>query len=118
MLLRAGYIASAVAAAEVFIKLGTQYAVAVFATGFVMTRALIYVYFERLPAYKSFDDFTSGKIKHECIACGASCHLKVNLAEDDVERILNYANEKCLQETIMEKRGKNYWLKRRRGASF
>jgi len=116
LLLRVGYIVSAIAGAEIFVKLGTQYAVAVFATGLVMTRILIYVYFERLLAYKSFDDFTSGKIKHECIACGASCHLKVNLAKDDVERILGYANEKGLQEIIIEKRGKNYWLKRRKGA--
>jgi Fe-S-cluster containining protein len=78
----------------------------------LITRSSIYFYYERLLAFRAFEDFASGKLRHECIACGASCHLRVNLGKDDTERILKYAKEKGIQETIIEKHGENYWLKR------
>ena len=78
----------------------------------LITRLSIYLYYERYLAYRCFRDFKSGKIKHECIACGASCHLRVHLGKDDVARILQYAKENGIEETIIESRGNHYWLKR------
>jgi len=81
----------------------------------ISVRALVYLYFERFMAYRTFDDFRSEKILHECIACGACCHLKVNLGKDDVERILKHSRERGLNEVVIEKRGSRYWLKRDSG---
>jgi Fe-S-cluster containining protein len=85
----------------------------VFVVSVLLTRTSIYLYYERYLAFRAFEDFTSGRMRHGCIACGASCHLKVNLGKDDVERVLNYAREKGIHETIIEKHGNNYWLKRK-----
>jgi Fe-S-cluster containining protein len=79
----------------------------------VITRVSIYLYFERYLAFRSFEDFKSGKIKHECISCGASCHLRVSLGKDDVDRLLQYAKQNGITETIIERRGSQSWLKRR-----
>jgi Fe-S-cluster containining protein len=120
ILLRAGYTASVGLAFAVFLS-GFGWITAVVALlGFaIATRVGIYLYFERFLAFKYFDDFVSGKIRHECIACGASCHLKVNLGKDDVERILKHAKETGVKEIVIEKSGDSYWLKRRpTGACF
>lgn len=77
------------------------------------SRGTIYVYYERYLAFKTFEEFRRGKIRHRCIACGASCHLKVNLGKDDVERVLKYAKEKGLTEPVIETRGNQFWLRRR-----
>lgn len=81
----------------------------------LLARVLVYVYFERFVAFRTFEDFRSEKILHECQACGACCHLRVNLGKDDVERILRYSREKGLDEIVMEKGGDRYWLKRDSG---
>jgi len=57
----------------------------------------------------------SEKILRECIACGACCHLKVNLGKDDTERIINYSREKAPDAIVIEKRGNKFWLKRNSG---
>lgn len=113
--MRGGYVASAALAAGTYLlgfgwitSLGVLLALA------ILTRVSVYVYFERFLAFKTFEDFRSEKVRHECVACGASCHLRVNLGKDDVERILNYAKEKEMQEVVIEKRGNRYWLKRGR----
>jgi len=114
VLLRGGYVgAVALAAVTYLLGLGLTATVGVLVTSVLLSRSLIYVYYERYLAFRSFEDFTSGRLKHECIACGASCHLKVNLAKDDVERILKYAKESGIQDTIIETHGNNYWLKRK-----
>lgn len=46
-----------------------------------------------------------------------SCHLRVNLGKDDVERILSYGKEKGLHDTVIERSGSRYWLARRSGAA-
>jgi len=76
---------------------------------------LVYLYYERLMAFRRFDDFRSERLLHECIACGACCHLKVNVGKDDVERILKHLREKGLNKVVIEKRGSRYWLKRESG---
>ena len=114
LLLRVGYVSSVVLAAVAYLIGRSLFMVAaVVIVGVVLTRCGIYFYYERYLAYKGFQDFTSGKINHECIACGASCHLKVNLDKSDVERILAYAKQKGIKDTIMENHGRTYWLKRR-----
>jgi Fe-S-cluster containining protein len=115
ILLRSGYIASlAVAVAAYLIGLGVVASATILLSLIFLTRVSIYLSFERFLAFKAFYDFRAEKIRHECIACGASCHLKVNLGKDDVERILNYAKEKSLSETVIEKSGSRFWLKRQR----
>ena len=79
----------------------------------ILVRSVMYLYFERLLAFRTYENFVSGKIRHECIACGASCHLRVNLGKDDLERILKHAKEARIQEIVVEKRGDRYWLKRK-----
>lgn len=120
ILLRGGYAAAVVLAAGAYlVGLGLTATVGVLLASVLLTRSTIYFYYERYLAFKSFEEFTSGKLRHECVACGASCHLKVNLGKDDVERILKYAKEKGIQETVIETHGNNYWLKRRpSGACF
>ena len=118
VLLRCGYAASVIiAVAAYLLGLGLAAAVALLATAVILTRLSIYLYFERFLAFRSFEDFRTGKIKHECVACGASCHLRVNLGNDDVDRILQYAREKGITETIIERRGNRSWLKRRPGGA-
>ena len=113
LLLRGGYAASAGLTAVVYIiGLGWIASIGAFVGSVLAARVGIYLYYERFLAFRAFEDFTSGKIRHECIACGASCHLRVNLGKDDVERILRYAKEKGVHETVIEKSGHNYWLKR------
>lgn len=119
ILLRGGYAtAAALAAGTYLVGLGLTATVGVLVASVLLTRSAIYLYYERYLAFKSFEEFTSGKIKHECVACGASCHLKVNLGKDDVERLLKYAKEKGIQDTIIETHGNNYWLKRKSSACF
>ncbi len=79
----------------------------------MITRVCIYLCFERYLAFRAFEDFRVGKMRHECVACGASCHLRVNLGKEDMDRILQYGKEKGITETIIEGRGKHNWLKRR-----
>jgi len=118
LLLRAGYAtAVALGAGTYLIGLGLTATVGVVVAAVLLTRSAIYLHYERYLAFRSFEDFASGKIRHECIACGASCHLKVNLGKDDVERLLRYAKEKGIQDTIIETHGKNYWLKRKRSGA-
>jgi Fe-S-cluster containining protein len=113
ILLRGGYAASAgLTAVAYIIGLGWTASIGVLVGSVLATRVGIYLYYERFLAFRTFEDFTSGKIRHECIACGASCHLRVNLGKADAERILRYAKEKGLQETVIERSGQNYWLKR------
>jgi Fe-S-cluster containining protein len=112
--LRCGYVASAIIAGLAYLLgLGLIASATLLATSIIVTRACIYLYFERYLAFRSFDEFKAGKIRHECVACGASCHLRVNLGRDDVDRILQYAKEKGITETIIERRGDRSWLKRR-----
>jgi Fe-S-cluster containining protein len=116
VLLRSGYFASALAAVVLYILgFGLVGSVAVLIGCLLVTRLGVYFYFERFLAFKTFADFTSGRIRHECIACGASCHLRVNLTKDDVKRILKYATEAGIQNTVIEKRGNRFWLRRAPG---
>jgi Fe-S-cluster containining protein len=114
VLLRCGYAASAIiAGVAYFIGVGLTTSAALLVVSALVTRGSVYLYFERYLAYRSFEDFRSGKMKHECVACGASCHLRVNLGKDDSERILLYAEQNRIDETIIERHGNNQWLKRR-----
>jgi len=112
--LRCGYAASIIIAGVAYIfRLGLVTSVTLLTASVVIMRMCIYLYFERYLAFRSFEDFRSGKIRHECVACGASCHLRVNLGNDDAERILQYAEKNGISETIIEHRGNHSWLKRR-----
>ena len=114
VLLRCGYAASvAIACVAYFIGLGLQRSAALLIGSALVTRLSIYLYFERYLAYRSFEYFRFDRIRHECVACGASCHLRVNLGKDDVDRILQYAKENGIEETVIERRGNNHWLRRR-----
>ncbi|HUK50464.1 MAG TPA: YkgJ family cysteine cluster protein [Terriglobales bacterium] len=114
LLLRTGYVLSAVASVGTYLGgFGLLVVATVLVIGVILTRVGIYSYYERYLAFRAFHDFSEGKVKHECIACGASCHLKVNLDRNDAERILKYAEQEGIKETIIEKRGRNYWLKRK-----
>jgi Fe-S-cluster containining protein len=112
--LRGGYVASAIIAGVAYaLGLGLAVSVTLLAAGTIATRACIYLYFERYLAFRGFEDFKAGKIRHECVACGASCHLRVSLGKDDIDRILQYAKQKGITETIIDRRGSHNWLKRR-----
>ena len=114
ILLRCGYVTSAGLAVVVyFFGFSVMPSLGVLLASVLLTRVGVYLYFERFLAFKTFEDFTSGKVRHECIACGASCHLRVNLGKDDVERVLKYAKEVGIQDTVIEKSGNKYWLKRK-----
>lgn len=118
ILLRCGYAASAVIGAIAYFSgQGAANSAALLIASVIVTRVSIYLYFERYLAFRSFEDFRSGKIRHECVACGASCHLRVNLGRDDVDRVLQYAKENGIDETIIERRGNHHWLKRRAGGA-
>ena len=112
--MRSGYVASAIIAGIAYVLgLGLIASATLLVISIVITRVCIYLYFERYLAFRSFEDFRTGKIRHECVACGASCHLRVNLGKDDVDRILDYAKEKGITETIIEHHRNHNWLKRR-----
>ena len=114
ILLRCGYGASIIlGVAAYLLGLGLIVSSTLLVAAIVISRVGVYLYFERYLAFRCFDDFRSGKLKHECVACGASCHLKVNLGKDDVDRILQYAQDKGITETIIERHGNHCWLKRR-----
>lgn len=118
VLLRCGYVTSAGLAVVVyFFGFSVMPSLGVLLASVLLTRVGVYLYFERFLAFKTFEDFTSGKVRHECIACGASCHLRVNLGKDDVERVLKYAKEVGIQDTVIEKSGNKYWLKRKSDGS-
>jgi len=118
VLLRCGYVTSAGLAVVVyFFGFSVMPSLGVLLASVFLTRVGVYLYFERFLAFKTFEDFTSGKVRHECIACGASCHLRVNLGKDDVERVLKYAKEVGMQDTVIEKSGNKYWLKRKSDGS-
>ena len=114
LFLRGGYATSAGLAGSAYL-LGFELttSLGILAGSFLTTRVGVYLYFERYLAFKTFEDFRSGKLRYGCIACGASCHLKVQLDRNDHERILKYAEEKGMKETVVEKRGNKFWLKRR-----
>jgi len=115
-LLTAGILASAVLAAGVYyFGFGLITSFGLLVACVVLTRVLVYLYFERFLAFRTFEDFRSEKVLHECIACGSCCHLKVNLGKDDVGRILGYSREKGLDEVVIEKHGSRHWLKRNSG---
>ena len=112
--MRCGYAASVIIAGVAYvIGLGLATSATLLIVSVIITRMCIYLYFERYLAFRSFDDFRSGKLRHECVACGASCHLRVNLGSDDVDRILQYAEKNGITETIIERRENHTWLKRR-----
>ena len=118
LLLQSGYVASAgLAAATYLMGFGWVASLGALLGSALLARSLVYVYYERTLAFRAFEDFTSGKIKHECIACGASCHLRVSLGKNDLERILKYAKEARIEEAVVEKSGDKFWLKRRSGGA-
>lgn len=118
VLLRGGYVASVVLAlGTYFTESSLASAIAVLLSAVLVTRVGIYAYYEHYLAYRAYGDFRSGKIRHECIACGASCHLKVNLEKSDAERILDYAKEQGMKEAVLEKSGNRYWLVRKQGGA-
>jgi len=97
------------------IGLGWVASVSVAIVWVLLTRAIVYMYFKRFLAFGTFEEFRSGKVLHDCQACGACCHLRVNLGKDDVERILKYSREKEIDQIVMEKREGRYWLRRDSG---
>jgi len=116
-LLVAGSIAGVGLAAGTYVTgSGWIVSLSVVAISLLLTRAVTFLYFERFLAYRTFEDFRSEKIFHECIACGSCCRLRVNLAKDDVERIIEYSKQRGLREIVMEKSRGRYWLKRDSGA--
>ena len=76
--------------------------------------AVYFVFGYRLP-YRRMDAFRQGRLFHDCQRCGACCHLRVNLDDQDYRAIIQQAKKKGLRETIIEKSGQNYWLLRRKG---
>jgi len=118
ILLRCGYVASAcLAGLAYFVGLGLVSSAVLLVVSILVTRLSVYAYFERYLAYKSFEDFRASRLRHECVACGASCHLRVNLGKDDVDRILKYARQNGVTETIIETHGNHSWLKRGAGGA-
>jgi Fe-S-cluster containining protein len=114
VLLRSGYVVSAVSAGLLFIAgLNWSLALGTVVAGALFTRIAVYIYFERFLAFRTFQNFASGKVKHECVACGASCHLRVNLEKSDMERVLKHAEETGMKETVVEMSGNKYWLARK-----
>ena len=101
-LLTVGFIASAgLAAGTYVIGLGWIASLSVLLVSVLLVRIVMYLYFERFLAFRTFEDFRSEKILHECVACGACCHLKVNLGKDDTERILNYSRTRILFQVLL-----------------
>jgi len=114
--LMVGFLISlALAAGTYLLGLGLAASMSILLVSVLLVRVVTYAYFERFLALKTFEDFGSERILHECTACGACCHLRVNLEKDDVERILRYSREKRLSDIVVEKRGTRYWLKRKSG---
>jgi Fe-S-cluster containining protein len=118
LILRSGYVASVpFAAAAYLVGFGWEVSLGVLLGTILLTRVFVYSYFERFLAFRTFKDFVSERIRHVCIACGASCHLRVNLGKDDLERILKYAKERGMEKAVVEKRGSKYWLAREKGGA-
>jgi len=118
ILLRTGYVASVLLAAGTYFGgFGLASSIGVLLASALVTRVGIYLYYERYLAYRAFEDFKAGRVRHECIACGASCHLRVNLEKGDAERVLDYAKEHGMQETVIEKSGNRYWLARKKSGA-
>lgn len=116
--LRTGYVAAvAIGLASYLLNFSLAGSIAALVAVALVTRAFVYAYFERYLAFEVFDDFVAGRVRHECVACGASCHLRVNLGKDDVERIVKYAKEKGIEETVIEKSGDKFWLRRKSGGA-
>lgn len=116
LLLAVGFLASAALGALAYVAgFGPIVSLTVLLVSAILTRVFIYLYFERYLAFNTFENFRIEKILHGCIACGACCHLRVNLGKDDAERILGYAKEKRLDQVVIEKSGSRYWLKRNSG---
>lgn len=114
--LTAGFVASAgLATGAYLLGFGLIASSGVLVVTALSVRLVTHVHFERFLAFRTFEGFRSEKILHECIACGACCHLRVNLGKDDVERILEYSRQKRLNEVVIEKSGARYWLKRDSG---
>jgi hypothetical protein len=117
-LLIVGFVASAgLAAGTYLIGLGWITSLSVLLVSVLLVCVITYLYFERFLAFRTFEDFRFEKIMHECVACGACCHLKVSPGKDDTERMINYSMEKGLDEIVIEKRGSKYWLKRDSGSA-
>ncbi len=115
-LLASGFIAGVVLAAAAYIMgLGMAVSLIVLLGSTAVGRLIEYVYFERLLAFRTFEDFRAERIMHECIACGACCHLKVNLGKDDVQRIISHSREKGLNQVVIERTRSGAWLKRESG---
>jgi Fe-S-cluster containining protein len=118
LILRSGYVASVpFAAAAYLVGFGWEVSLGVLLGTILLTRVFVYSYFERFLAFRTFEDFVSERIRHVCIACGASCHLRVNLGKDDLERILKYAKERGMEKTVVEKSGNKHWLAREQGGA-
>jgi Fe-S-cluster containining protein len=118
LVLRSGYVASvAVAAGAYVVGFGWIASIGALLGGILLARSLVYLYYERFLAFRAYEDFASGRIKHECVACGASCHLRVSLGKNDLEKILKFAKETRIQEPVFDKSGYKYWLRRRSGGA-
>lgn len=107
---------AAVAAGTYVAGFGWVASIGVLLGAILLARSFVYVYYERVLAFRAYEDFVSERIKHECIACGASCHLRVGLGKNDLERVLKFAKEARIQETVVDKSGSKYWLRRAGGA--
>jgi Fe-S-cluster containining protein len=115
--LRSGYVGSVAAAAATYVAgFGWLASIGVLLGAIVLARSFVYIYYERMLAFRAYEDFASGRIKHECIACGASCHLRVSLGKNDLERVLKFAKEARIEEAVVDKSGDKYWLRRSGGA--
>ena len=85
-----------------------------------ITWLAVYVVFGYWLPYRRMEAFRQGRLFHECQRCGACCHLRVNLDDQDYKAIIRQAKKMGLKETIIEKGGQNYWLLRRKdkGCTF
>jgi Fe-S-cluster containining protein len=111
-----GIVASVGLATTAYIAgLGWTSSLGVLIVSALLTRVLVYVYFERFLAFRTFEEFRSEKLLHECQACGACCHMRVNLGKDDVGRILRYSRDIGIDKVVMESSRGRYWLKRNSG---
>jgi Fe-S-cluster containining protein len=118
LVLRSGYAASVAVAIGTYVAgFGWIASIGVLLGVIVLARSLVYLYYERILAFGAYEDFVSGRIRHECIACGASCHLRVSLGKNDLERVLRFAKEARIREAVVDKSGDRYWLRRRSGGA-
>jgi len=91
------------------------YSIAVFLLVFVAARLLVYSVFERFLSFKRMREFMDEHLFFKCARCASCCRLRVNLDKKDLEQIVNYARKKGIQQTIIDKRGKDHWLRRTNG---